>query len=176
MKISMQEAAINLERICDDVENCDEIDPQLSSLFHAAELTLGDSIERRMNFLLYAQGQARHAGKLAHEWRNRERRFEYVIEKIKEDTLVTMKKYPNIPFSSMQGSFKIQRNSVPSLELISNFSEVAPLEYIVEKVEAVVDCKKLKEDLTEGKQIDGASLKYGEHLRISLRSGPLERN
>lgn len=175
MKISMQEAAINLERICDEVEHSDQIAPQLESLFHDAQLSLGDAIERRMNFILYAQSQMRHAAKIAHEWRTREKRFEDIIEKIKEDTMETMKKHPHIPFVSTQGSFKVQRNSVPSLVLCDNFTAMAPSEYLVEKTDVSVDCFKLKHDLTEGKQIDGASLKYGEHLRISLRTQIQER-
>lgn len=163
MKISLQEAAVNLERLCDEIECVDDITDQLQVLFGDAKLDLKDSVDRRIALINYANSQVEAAKEMCNGWANRRKKFETIIEHVKASTLNTMKAFPNLSYTGNLGSFQI-RKSPPSL--VVHDRDKIDNEFFI--VELRIDHQKLKSALKDGREIQGVSLEQSDHVRISL--------
>lgn len=164
-KISFLDAANHLEQICDKVDSIDEIDKEIEGLFTEATSDLSESVDRRIYFIKYAESQIIAAKKMREEWDSRVKRFEAMIIKIKQSTIETMKAFPNLPYKGETGSFRIQKNSVPSIRIWDE--GIIPEDYYI--ISRAVSRALIKGAIDAGFNVDGVSVEYGEHLRIGLK-------
>lgn len=165
-KLSLAEAAAALEYLCEHIESLESLDAEIQNLFSEAHGSLKDCVDRRIKFLKYAESQVMLAKQMRDEWAKRALRFETAIERIKANTIAVMKANPDVPYKGDLGAFKIQKNSVPVLEMPEDWDKDPT--YFIEKRYLSLDKEKLKADLKAGKEIPGVSLRYGEHLRMSI--------
>lgn len=165
-KLSFSEAAADLEILCEQIDDGADINQLVTQLFNRAQDELKDAVDRRIKFIKYAESQVVIAKEMRDEWAARAKRFEKAMEYIKNNTKEVIKANPNIPYKGTIGGFKLYKNSQPSLKLIDEvFDE---LDYVKVVEETVFESDRLRQDLKDGKIVMGASLEYGEHLRISL--------
>lgn len=182
-KLSFAEAAGDLERICQQIDNQEEtIEETLHEIFTQARDTLMEAVDRRIKYIKYTESQVRLAKEMRDEWSDRAQRLEKALEYIKDDTKAVIKENPGIPFRGSLGSVKIYKNATPSLriepdslklakqthEIVEYAGTLAPMEYVEMKEVRVLNKEKLKNDLKAGKEIPGISLEQGDHVRITL--------
>lgn len=167
MKISLSEAAGLLEHLCDNIANSDQVDHTLELFFKTYMNNLSESVDRRISYIKYAESQIKMATEMRDSWDARIKRFNAVIERIKVNTIETMKGNPSIPYKGSFGSLSIRRNAQPSLVIQSEKELFYQKEFIIEKRE--INRAALKTSLLAGTNIPGASLEYGEHLRIQIK-------
>lgn len=178
--ISLLDAAEELELICNDIENAEQVDAYLTKSFEAAVDNLSGSVDKRIRYLSYAEGMAKQAKEMRDRWALRARSMERTVEWIKNQTANLMKTYPNHVFRGELGSFKLTKNSIPSLNvdvktaprtfdvIESTYGSKLPSEYTTFQQVQVVDKEKLKAHLATGQMVPGAELMQGEHVRITL--------
>lgn len=163
--ISLHEAASNLERICDNIDSVDDISAELQSAFVEAGQDLASSVDRRISYIKYCESQIDAARNMREEWDDRAKKFETILDRIKQDAIAAIKANPNLPYKGMLGKLRVQKNSTPTLVLTESFCAGI---YNVDKVITSLDKKAIIEDLKQGEEIPGAKLEYGEHLRVGL--------
>ncbi len=166
-KISFSEAAITLERLCDEIDQSDLIADNVITIFKQSAEDLSSAVDRRLAYLKYAEAQIVTAKDMYDKWKDRADKFARVVERIKADTLATMKANPNLPYKGMLGAFRIQRNSQPSLIIEDEAVLLESSTWTIEKVE--LDKAQIKKALMGGIEIPSARLEYGEHLRIGVK-------
>lgn len=162
-KISFADASRELQILCEEIDNVDELTSRIQEMFAEKFANLADAVDRRIKFIRYAESQVFLAKGIKSQMADRIDRFERVIATIKQDTEEIIRATPNVPFRGTLGSFSLRKNSVPSLVLDG---EQLPDEY--KRIERVPDTALIKRELSEGKTIPGAELRQGEHLRINL--------
>lgn len=162
--ISFFDAASELEGLCDRIDALDELDPQVSAIFINYRSNLCAAIDKRISFINYAQSQSLLAKERGNEWHKRHKKFERIIEKLKDDTINVINSSPNLPYVGTLGTLKVQNNSMPSVVLEEN---ILNSEYF--KIIKTPDRQRVKDDLLNGVKVKGASLEYGKHLRIHLK-------
>ncbi len=182
-KISLYDAAKELEGICaqvDDLEG-DEIGELVGELLNRARASSVESVDRRIDYIRFAESQAQMAREMRNTWEKRLRTFERVAESIKANTLSIIKTNPGIPFEGSVEKFRVCKNAQPKLihpltiqryqtEIILPDSFTPFLdEYIETKTIHVLNKEALKKDLKAGKEILGAALELGEHIRIGSK-------
>lgn len=162
--ISLHEAASNLERICDTIDSVDDISAELQSAFAEAGQDLASSVDRRISYIKYCESQIDAARNMREEWDDRAKKFETILDRIKQDAIAAIKANPNLPYKGMLGKLRVQKNSTPYLVLDPDF-DIMP--YVV-KLEPRIDRSEIIKALKEGKEVPHAKLEYGEHLRVGL--------
>lgn len=181
-KLSFAEAAHDLEQLCEQIDDAENISAMLHDMFDRARETLQESVDKRIKYVKYAETQLRLAKEMRDEWATRAQRFEKALEYIKDNTKEVIKANPGIPFRGSLGSVKVCKNSVPSLridpdcvilakhtqELVEYMGVIAPEEYIENIEIRVLNKEKLKADLKAGKEVPGITLEHGDHVRITL--------
>lgn len=182
-KITFREAAEDMERLCDQIDDLegDQIGVLVQELLKRSQENLADSVDRRISFIRYCESQEAKAREMRNVWETRLRKFEKLQEKIRLDTLATMKANPGISFSGTDEKFRVQKNSQPKLihplsvhkeqfEVVEIDSFTTLMhEYVLEKTVYILDKEALKKDLKSGKNITGSSLEIGEHIRIGMK-------
>lgn len=166
MKISFAEAANSLENICNEIDNLADIDEAIQLVFKETVDELAHAVDRRISYLEYADSQIYIAKKMRDSWVERIRKFETITQRIKSSTIETMKLNPNLPYKGELGSFRVQKNTQPSL--IIRKEEALWMNPDWHKLESVLDKAAIKRDLLNGSVTEGAYLEYGDHLRIKL--------
>ncbi len=166
-KISFAEAATTLEHLCDQIDNADVIADNIQTIFKQSTDDLSAAVNRRISYLKYAESQLEGAKKMRDTWNARATKFVKVIERIKADTMATMKANPNLPYKGTLGVFSIRKNSQPSL-IIDNETFVRCCADFIQ-VKEEIDKVSLKVALLNGQEITGVRLEYGEHLRIGVK-------
>lgn len=161
--ISMTDAAISLESLCDVIEVTDDITPALINLFEEKKLSLTESVDRRIRFMEYLKSQINHSNEMARMWDHRKGKLEKTLEKIKEMTLAQVKG-STVPMIGNLGKLKAVKNSVPTLIIDETDTDLV-LFYTKEKVVKSLDRAAIKEDLLKGINVKSARLEFGEHLR-----------
>lgn len=161
--ISMKDAALELELLCDEIENIEDLTPSIQQLFQDKELILSETVDKRIRFMEYAKAQTAQAKLISDKWKQRERALDKLLQKLKEDTLV-MVKSSTVPLAGTLGKLRAVRNSIPTLIVNEDHPMIKEF-YSRIKTEVTIDKVKLKLDLEEGALVEGAILQYGEHLR-----------
>lgn len=164
--ISFQEAATNLERICDKIDNAEEISAELQSAFAEAGQDLASSVDRRISYIKYCESQIDAARNMREEWNDRANKFETILARIKQDAIAAIKANPNLPYKGKMGSLRVQKNSVP--RLIIDDSQFSCDDYTQVETTTWLDKAAIIDDIKAGRPLLGARLEYGEHLRMGL--------
>lgn len=164
-RLDFSEASSLLEAMCADLENGDAPDFET---FKFAEGMLSNAVDKRIEYLHYADSQIEKAKVMAAQWSKRRRNFETLVENIKVEIFDAIKANPNLPYKGTLGSFKIQKN--PTCKLHFAASIPPSVDHFPDYVRTVkeLDTGAMRADLQAGKEIPGASLEYGEHLRLTL--------
>lgn len=166
--ISFFEAANTLEYLCEQIDSGIEIDHSLREAFAEHQDNLEKQVDRRISYIKYCQAQINTANEMKSKWNERMVHFQRILEKIKEDTHMCLKAHPHLPYRGTLGRFKIYKNASPLLK-IDDHKIDAIKEYYYEKTEQILDRQRLVEDLKQGKEVAGATLEYGDHLRILIQ-------
>lgn len=164
--ISFQEAAANLERICDTIDSAEEISEHLEAAFAGASSEFAYVVDKRISYMKYCESQISSAIDMIDQWTERAQRFQRILDRIKKDTINTVKANPSIPYRGKLGSIRVQRNSVPALVL--DEAKFNGEKYVEVKTVIGINKTAVIQDLKKGEQIPGAKLEYGEHVRIGL--------
>lgn len=161
MNISFSEAASELERICDEIDNADQVDAALTEAFDAKIKSVQETIDKRITFRMYASSQIDLAQAQIDSWVKRKRKFERTLDWINADTLHVMKCYPGLPFTGALGAFRI-RKSPKKLMLKEN--ELPP--HYLRPGPSFYDKDEIRKDLNDGKDVPGAKFVQEEHVRF----------
>ena len=181
-KLSFADAAFEMERICEQLDEVEDIGVLIQEVFNNAKDDLKSAIDRRIKFIKYAESQILIAKDMRDQWATRAERFEKTIEQLKKNTIDVMKANPALPYKGTIGAFKIYKNSQPSMtfdydtvelsrrniEVVDRMGTCAPSEYVTIQEVRILDKARLKEDIKNGKEVAGVSLEYGEHVRMNL--------
>lgn len=165
LKISFEEAAGALEQLCDRIETSEELTVQLRELFAQSKLQLQDAVDGRIKHLMYIESQVEMAELMIKSWQNRLKRLKGIEDFLETNTVQFMQAYPDLPYKGMLGTLKLQNNSAP--KLITEGIDLETSEYML--WEKKLDTTRLKKDLLEGKEVEGARLERGQHLRIKTK-------
>lgn len=165
--ISFAEAATSLEALCAEIDTAPELTEAIKDLFVESVADLEKSVDRRISYIKYAESQIVAAKESAHQWVRRQRHFESMLEKIKQNTVEVIKANPGVPYKGNLGVLKVQKNPAPSVVLADDCLERIPSQYI--RVIQTVNRDAVKEDLKNGIEVAGAKLEWGEHLRVGLK-------
>ena len=92
-------------------------------------------------------------------------------ERIQDRMMLVMQSLNTDELRGVNYRFKIQKNSVPSVEYPPQWIESPPVDYT--RIKKALDVKALKESLMTGRFIEGCSLTYGKHLRSYVNKGDL---
>ncbi len=166
-KISFAEAAMTLEHLCDQIDSADVIADNIQTIFKQSTDDLSAAVNRRISYLKYAESQLEGAKQMRDKWNERATKFVKVIERIKTDTMATMKANPHLPYSGSMGKFSIRRNSQPSLIIEDDSYLRCNADWLEVKEE--INKTAVKKALLDGQEITGVRLEYGEHLRIGVK-------
>jgi len=165
MKISFEESARDLEQICDRVETSEELTVQLQELFAESKLQLREAVDGRIKHLKYTESQIEMAEMMVKSWQQRLKRLREIEKFLETNTIQFMQAYPDLPYKGMLGTLRVQNNSMA--RLITEGIDVENTEYVL--WEKKLDEARLKRDLLDGKDIKGARLERGKHLRIKTK-------
>jgi hypothetical protein len=159
------DAALDLSKLCDLIDNENDLDAELIAQFETALDDVTKAVDRRKYFLNEIDSKIA----LAEAYRDNAIKAIKAFEKLRERVVETTKQVilanPNIPFKDSLGKpLKVIKNPVPSLLIKDNEGwQCSNYARYVEKLE--LDKARLKEDLIKGKDVDFASLVYGTQLR-----------
>lgn len=165
--ISFAEAANYLENLCLEIDNAEEIDAAMQMLFQDSAQELAHQVDRRISFIKYAESQVDAAKKMRDEWQERADKFDAMIDRIKSNTVSTIKANPGVPYKGKLGALRVQKNSVPSLVIDDEESLLSIQRY--QRRPIYLDKGAVKRDLEQDLIVHGARLEYGEHLRIGVK-------
>ncbi len=165
--ISFSEAATNLEAMCLEIDTAEELTAAIQALFKESVQDLEKSVDRRISYIKYAESQIASAKESANQWVRRQRHFESMLEKIKQNTVEVIKANPGVPYNGSLGALKVQKNPAPSLIIEEGDLEKFPSQYL--RTIQTLNRDAVKIDLMSGIEVDGAKLQWGEHLRIGLK-------
>lgn len=163
--ISFYEASQRLEYMCDAVDST-EITDELIKDFAECKEDFSSAVDQRISYIKYCESQIDLATKMQNEWHDRASKFKNIIARIKQNTIDTINANPNLPYKGKLGSVRIQKNSVPALRYDED-DFLHNERY--RKISYSVDTQMLTRDLKQGIPVPGASLEWGEHLRISVK-------
>src|SRR3990167_1395036 len=102
-KISFADAALEVERICDEIEDLEEIDERVSSLFSEAIENLSETVDRRVRFLDYLDSQIKQATENVDIFHHRKKILEKTKDQVKQRTVETIKANPKLKFKGTLG-------------------------------------------------------------------------
>lgn len=168
MSISFAEAASNLERICQDIDES-EIDNIIANEigFNAAKDALVKNVDRRINYLQYLRSQISYAEKERASWSERLARLVLLEERIKFNTVKTLQANKGLKFAGYRGTI-VLTNSNPTV--IVNDESLIPAEYKEAKMTHIIKKSLIKTAILKGESVDGARLERKAHIKILKES------
>lgn len=171
LELAQEYASVETKLIRDAEENQGEI----SEHFQLYLDTIESEIEYKADAYHYVLERLSHgAAHLAAEATRFERAaktLNVARERIKERMMLAMQ---TLDVNEVRGTnfrFKLQKNASPKLETAPELADNPPDEYI--KIKRLLDVSKLREDLEAGKEIPGAKLVQGFHVRSYINKGDL---
>lgn len=161
--ISMSDAASDLERLCDDLENLPGLSIQVQELFAEKQDILAEAVDKRIRYMEYLKSQIDHTEHMVDKWNKRYSHLVQILDAIKSEALF-LAKSSSVPLKGSLGKFKVVKNSRPTLQITDeNHEDLANYKKVI--VKTAIDKDALKDDILAGKEITGVSLVFGEHLR-----------
>lgn len=162
-KISFFDAASELERICEKIDTIEELDKELTEQFDQKLLSMKEMVDKRARYLLYAESQIKAAERLEFSWATRKKSFTKAYERIKANTLHTMKCYPDTHFNGTLGGFRIQKNPK---KLVIDETKLDKDEWYIANLVRTPNKEAILKALVAGDTIEGARIEQGEHVRF----------
>lgn len=163
MNLSLADAAFELEKLCDAIDESGNLDEQVHALFQEHVESFEAEVDRRIKAIWYLESQRDKANAMIALWQKRLDKTVKALDGIKAHTMITLKNY-NRPFRGELGEIRIKRHSVPRLVIAVQSPELET--YMEAKVTLVLDRPTLKKDLLAGLTVPGALLVHTESLRI----------
>lgn len=163
--ITLSDAAEALERICDTVSSADEITEEMLNLFQINQQNVAQEVDRAFRYKAYLESQRDYALSMEVKWGNRKEKMEQLLDKLKHAALAVAKS-TQVPLKGDHGKITIRKNSRPSINYELGFRPDP--EYVRTRSFTSLDKDKMREDLEAGKEIPGASLEWGEHVRFTM--------
>lgn len=179
-KMSLEEAAIELETLCEKVANANELTPELIDQFDTANLTVASEVDRRVKHFVYLKSQIDLAAERAASWQKRKQVCERLMSSLKERTLKFLDSsklklsgnhsqlYSQLtpPALKLEGNLafigKDKKRFVPAEEVTQEtYTEAAG--YFIRGYE--LDTQKLKKDLDDGAELPFAKLEQSRSVR-----------
>lgn len=165
LKISFEESARDLERVCDSVATSEELTVQLQEMFAQSKLQLQEAVDQRIKHIKYTESQIEMAEMMVKSWQHRLKRLRDIENFLETNTIQFMQAYPDLPYKGMMGTLRVQNNGMA--KLVTDGIDLEKTEYML--WEKKLDTTRLKKDLLEGKEVEGARLERGQHLRIKTK-------
>lgn len=167
LKITFEDAAVQLERLCEQVNSLTEITPFIQELFSESKEDLASAVDRRIRFIRYAESQIPYSEKMAKDWKRRAKSFETIVDSVERNTIEFMKAYPDLPYVGALGSLRVQKN--PPKLVFDNEDEFREknTEFLLVKHTVDIDKDRIRKLLNEGKSIEGVRFEQGDQLRIN---------
>lgn len=182
-KISLAEAARELEAVCDKISESDEYDVHLQAAFSDALNELSSSVDRRISFITYLDGAVDQAKNIEKMWQKRRRILERMLDRLKEYTLQNMLMEPNIYFRGKLGELKVRTAGLAKMHLKGVLDQVDG-KFIDETDEAtlktlnpykrflkpgfILDRGLLKQALERGEKLEDAMIEKGKSVQVKI--------
>lgn len=173
----MQQAAEDLEQVCQVIDNAEELDATLTKLFDDSKLKLQHEVDRRISFYHWLESQITAHEEAFRHYRSELARLKNVRDKFKSRTEAAIKANPGFNYQGLLGKLRIQKNGNP--RVLFGFGDkklsrgVVEMFNIDEKyIKLEVDTSQVSNDLKNGREIPWASLEYTSSIRFpSLKKG-----
>lgn len=163
MNCSMQDAAVDLERLCDEIENGVDLDAAIVELFAEKGQILADTVDKRIRYIEYLNGQIAHAQQVSQTWHKRKMRLSGILDTVRSNAIALVKT-SKVPLAGTLGKLRVVKNPTPALIYDENDENIKKL-YTATRISLEFNKAILKQDLMDGLEVKGARLQYGEHLR-----------
>ena len=181
-KVPLQWAAVALTAMCEQIENGDNIDDALLAQFNETKLDIAEAIDRRKSFKRYLEMMIDHCKAGKSEINDQQKRFEAVLDRLKEKTKEIIEENPDVPYVDSFGKkLTVVQNGTPKLEVklifyatktVSNIVDVAQCDffgvdkkYLKQVSHLTLDTELLKSDLKAGEKLEWAEIVYNTQLR-----------
>ena len=181
-KVPLQWVASALTSICEQIENGDNIDDALLAQFNETKLDIAEAIDRRKSFKRYLEMMIDHCKAGKNEIHEQQKRFETVLERLKEKTKEIIEQNPDVPYVDSFGKkLTVVNNGTPKLELKLPLTASKTVSHIIDKEQCdffgvdskyikqvsylTLDTELLKSDLKAGEKLEWAELAWNKQLR-----------
>lgn len=176
-KINLYQAAADLEKICEVIDNLDDIGPLVKALFDEQKESLEDSVDRRISYLHHLDNASEGAKKMVASWQNRIKVLENTRQRILDYTADVLRTLPNLRYKGSLGELRLQANGGKrALELREDYQRVSG-DFINGAIDGLdpeflqpgfkLDLGKIRERLESGESLEFATLKErGQSVRV----------
>jgi hypothetical protein len=181
-KVPLQWAAVALTAICEQIENGENIDNALLTQFNETKLDIAEAIDRRKSFKRYLEMMIDHCKAGKNEISEQQKRFEAVLESLKEKTKAIIEENPNVPYVDSFGKkLSLVNSGNPKLELKIPLTASKTVSHIIDKEQCdffgvdpkyikqvsylTLDTELLKSDLKAGEKLEWAEIIFNKQLR-----------
>lgn len=165
---SLYEIAAHYQELLAEVDETDEISEGLQQALLAIDDSLQDKILNIVRHIENLEAESHMLDQrrtdVTHRWYIRAAKLNKQIYSLKQYVMNSMKQCNMNKVKTIDFNVSIVKNP-PMLKIIDE--EIIPYEYELTTVEKEWDTARLREDLKAGKEIPGATLLQGEHLKIS---------
>lgn len=162
-KISFADAAADFERICDTIDNLDEIGPLVTNLFEKRQQTFAEKVDFMLRARWYLESQVEHSHAMIEDFQKRCKALTRSRDSLNQYVLMTMRASPDLEFRGKYGGFRIQKSPK---RLVLDETKL-PASFFKEEILRKPDKEKILEAIVAGEEISGASQEQGEHVRIT---------
>ena len=154
----------------DEITDFEDGADKMAGLFFKAKDEFHEAIDSHIQAIDYAQSQIELAKKKAALYNARAKTFEKLMTMFQRAAVLAIERHPDLEFKGTLGKLKAVKNAQPIINMPADIDvkdpRLAPYHQIKEI--DIIDRDTLKADLKAGKEIDGFSLSWGKHLRISI--------
>lgn len=166
-RVPFAQAAAQLAELIEIIEDDDNIDGVIASVFEDAVTDVVNSIDRRKAFYREIESKIEMIKQYREEVTKHLKKYEKVRDRLVEITKNVILQHPEITFKDSLGKeLKVFNNPAPKLVIDTNFFELESSQpYIFATIAPAIDKDLLKEALLSGARIEGAHLEYGKQLR-----------
>jgi len=181
-KVPLQWAAAALVAICQQIEDGINIEDALLAQFNETKLDIAEAIDRRKGLKNYLEMMISHCKAGKSDINDQQKRFETVLERLKEKTKQILIENPEIPYVDSFGKkLSVVNNGTPRLDLKLPITISKSVNNIVDQQECItfgidqkylrtvsyitLDTETLRNDLKSGTILPWADLTWSTQLR-----------
>jgi hypothetical protein len=176
-KLSLVDLAELLERAAEEIEESDEISPDLFQDFKALSYSVSEKTDDWINYLSFVDSQYDRLKAQVERLRKKMWAYDTHRTSLKQYLVNVIRAHPALPFKGETGRLTVRRNSAKSVdysvsfhprafERIVHIPEQIPPEYLTTHTITVINHEAVKAALEKGEALSWATLVQGEHLRI----------
>lgn len=180
-KINLFQAAADLEKLCEAIDNLDDIGPLVKALFDESKDTLEESIDRRISYLHHLENSEEGAKKMAALWQKRSSVLANARQRILDHTSDVLRTLPNFRYKGTLGELRLQANGGKKPMVLKGEFEKLAGGFIPEGAAGLgaldkkflqsgykIDEAAIRDRLEAGEKLEFAELKErGKHVRIA---------